>query len=320
MQAIVMTAVGAPEVLVAREVARPRAGAGQVVVRAEAVPVLYPETKLRSGEFPGAEPETVFGFLAAGTVTEVGDGVDPALRGVRVVAATSGAGGYAEFVVAEAESVTPIPDGLDTDTAAAALMPGSVALTLAATAGLTAPATVLIQAAATGVGHALTQLCARRGLRVVATAGGPAKREQARRAGAAEVIDHTDPGWPERVREALGGTTLDVVFDAIGGDSLSPLLDLVTPRTGRVLSYGWLSGAPARAAVSEFLLRGISFTGCAGPAWLADVTRHRAPALAAAAEGTLAPVVDRVLPLAQAGRAHRLLEQRAPLGAVLLRP
>lgn len=315
-----MTAVGDPDVLVAREIATPRAGAGQVLVRAEAVPVLYPETRLRSGAFPGAAAGAVFGFQAAGTITELGDGVDPALLGTRVVAEAPGTGSYAEFVTAEATSLTPIPDGLGTDTAAAVLMPGSVALTLLDTAGPTASDTVLVQAAATGIGNALTQLCARRGVRVVATAGGPAKAARAREAGAAEVVDHNDPAWADHVREALGGGTLDIVFDAIGGDSLSPLLDLVTPLTGRVLSYGWLSGTPASAGVAEFLLRGISFTGCAGPAWLSGVAGHRAAALTAATDGVLTPVIDTVLPLAQAARAHRLLEERTPRGSVLLRP
>ncbi|MGS2805130.1 quinone oxidoreductase family protein [Nocardia sp. MW-W600-9] len=321
MQAIVMTETGAPEVLVPRAVDAPRPGDGQVLVRAEAIPVLYPETKVRAGAFPFPAPlPAVFGFQAAGTVTELGAGVDPALLGARVVAATSGYGAYAELVVAEADSLTVIPDGLSTDLAAATQMPGSVALALVATAALTPGETVLVEAAATGVGSALTQLCAARGVRVIATAGGAEKARLAREYGAAEVIDHTAPDWPEQLRTVLAAETVDVVFDSIGGDSLTPLLELITPRTGRILSYGWLAGTPAQLTAVDLILRGLTLTGCAGPAWLAEVARQRSAALDAATQGRLTIGIDSVLPLTSAADAHRTLEERTALGTILLRP
>ncbi|MFD5178832.1 zinc-binding alcohol dehydrogenase family protein [Nocardia sp. NPDC058379] len=321
MQAIVMTETGAPEVLVPRAVDAPRPGDGQVLVRAEAIPVLYPETKVRAGEFPvPVALPAVFGFQAAGTVTELGTGVDPALLGARVVAATSGVGAYAELVVAEADSLTVIPDGLRTDLAAATQMPGSVALALVATAALAPGETVLVEAAATGVGSALTQLCAARGVRVIATAGGAEKARLAREHGAAEVVDHTAPDWADQLRDLLAGGTVDVVFDSIGGDSVTPLLDLITPRTGRVLSYGWLAGVPTQLTAVDLILRGLTLTGCAGPAWLGEVAHRRADALDAAARGQLTVGIDSVLPLTAAADAHRKLEERSALGTVLLRP
>ncbi|WP_040780124.1 quinone oxidoreductase family protein [Nocardia pneumoniae] len=322
MQAIVMTSTGDPDVLVASEVPEPRAGADEVVIRAEAIPVLFPETKLRSGEFPlGAPPPLVFGFQAAGVVTEVGSNVDPALIGQRVIVATKGFGAYAEFVAAPADAVTFIPDGLSAVDAAAVLMNGSVAIPLLETAALTGVETVLVEAAATGIGSALTQLAKEYGAaRVVATAGGPAKAAQARELGADVVIDHTDPAWTTRLRETLGGATVDVVFDAIGGASAAELLDLMTPLRGRMLGYGWLSGAPAQVSASDLIMRGLTFTGCAGPDWLARVAEAGTAVLARAAEGGLDALVEAVLPLDQASRAHRLLEDRAPLGKIVLRP
>lgn len=321
MQAIVMTETGAPEVLVPRAVDAPRPGDRQVLVRAEAIPVLYPETLVRAGAFPFPAPlPEVFGFQAAGTVTELGADADPALLGARVVAATSGYGAYAELVVAEADSLTVIPDGLSTDLAAATQMPGSVALALVATAALTPGDTVLIEAAATGVGSVLTQLCAASGVRVVATAGGAEKARLARTHGAAEVIDHTAPDWADQLRAVLATDTVDVVFDSIGGDSVTPLLDLITQRTGRILSYGWLAGLPTQLTAVDLILRGLTLTGCAGSAWLAEVARQRAAALDAAARGQLTVAIDSVVPLTDAATAHRMLEERSALGTILLRP
>ncbi|WP_228541615.1 zinc-binding dehydrogenase [Nocardia sp. XZ_19_369] len=322
MKAIVMTGTGGPEVLVLEEVAGPKAGAGEIVIRAEAIPVLFPETKLRSGEFPlGVEPPLVFGFQAAGVVTEVGAEVDPALIGRRVTVATMGFGSYAEFVSAPAGSVTLIPDGLSSVDAAAVLMSGSVALPLLETAELTGTETVLIEAAATGIGSYLTQLAKEYGAaRIIATAGGPAKIEQARKLGADEVIDHNDPEWPDRLREILGGTTLDVVFDSIGGSTTRDILDLMTPLHGRMLSYGWLSGTPAQLTAADLITRGVTLTGCAGPAWLARVAAAHTATLDRAATGGLDPLVETVLPLDQAARAHQLIEGRTPLGRIILRP
>ncbi|MFI9404631.1 zinc-binding alcohol dehydrogenase family protein [Nocardia sp. NPDC052316] len=322
MKAIVMTGAGGPEVLVLEEVAVPQAGAGEVVIRAEAIPVLFPETKLRSGEFPlGVEPPLAFGFQAAGVVTEVGPDVDSALIGRRVTVATKGFGAYAEFVSAPSDSVTTIPDGLSSVDAAAVLMSGSVALPLLETSRLTGAETVLIEAAATGIGSYLTQLAKEYGAaRVIATAGGPAKIEQARKLGADEVIDHNDPAWPAQLRETLGGATLDVVFDSIGGGTARDLLDLMTPLHGRMLSYGWLSGAPAQLSAADLITRGLTLTGCAGPAWLTRVAAAHTATLNRAAAGGLDPLVDTVLPLDQAAHAHQLIESRTPLGRVILRP
>lgn len=322
MKAIVMTRVGGPEVLVPQDVAVPHPGPGELVIRAEAIPVLFPETKLRSGEFPMAvEPPAVFGFQAAGVVVEIGDGVDAALLGRRVTVATLGFGAYAEFVCAPVASATPIPDGLSSADAAAVLMDGSVALPLLATAALTGGETVLIEAAATGIGSALTQLAKEFGAaRVIATAGGPEKVGRALALGADQAIDHNAPDWPNRLRETLDGTTLDVVFDSIGGTTARDLLAAMTPVRGRILSYGWLSGAPAQISTTDLLPLGLTLTACAGPAWLAEVSRSGAAVLNRATTGTLTPQVDSVLSLDEAAKAHQLIEQRSPIGKIVLRP
>ncbi|MEU1431047.1 zinc-binding dehydrogenase [Nocardia sp. NPDC005746] len=321
MQAILLTGTGGPDVLVAGEVPAPRPQAGEILVRAEAIPVLFPETMMRSGAFPlPVQFPLVFGTQAAGVVTEVGAGVDASLVGQRVVVSSSSFGTYAEQVCVPAEAATPIPDGLSTDAAAAVAMSGSVAIPLLETARLTGTETILVEAAGTGVGAYLTQLAKEHGAaRVIATAGGPEKAARAREFGADLVVDHHTPGWTRQLADLLGGATLDVVFDSVGGESALELLDLMTPLRGRMLSYGFLSGAPAQVGAMDLIMRGLTLTGCSGPAWLAGVAAAREPALRRAATGSLTPLVDRVLPLDQAAHAHRLLEDRAAQGTIILR-
>ncbi len=320
MQAIVMTTAGEPEVLQAQQVPDPHPGDGEILIRATAIPVLYAEILLRSGAFPIPGLPGVFGFQAAGSVLEIGPGVDPGLVGARVVAATAGLGAYAEKVCVPAEFATVIPDGLATDTAAAALMGGSVAAALLQRAALTGGETVLVPVATTGVGGYLTQLAKQSGAaRIIATASA-AKADRARALGADEVIDHREPDWPRRLREILGGSTIDVVFETFGGDIAHDLLDVLTPLDGRMLGYGQLSGAPARISATDLYARGLTYTACAGPEWLARVATTRADVLDKAASGRIEPLIDRILPLDQAAQAHRLVQDRATTGTILLRP
>ncbi|MFI9532417.1 zinc-binding alcohol dehydrogenase family protein [Nocardia fusca] len=319
MQAIVMTNTGGPEVLVPREAPEPTPGPGEVVIRTEAIPVLYPETQLRSGAFPMASPPpVVFGFQAAGEVIAVGEGIGPEHLGRRVVADTDGTGSYAELVRARADATTPIPAGVTAADAAAVTMSGSVALALLEAAALTGAETVLIEAGATGVGAYLVQLAREFGAaRVIATAGGPEKIRRARELGADEVIDHRHEHWPGELREEAG-RTVDIVFDSLGGTSAAALLDIMTPGSGRMLSYGWLSGEPARISAADLIPHGLTLTGCSGPAWHGRVGRARAAILERVP--ALAAPVETILPLDRAAAAHELLESRAPLGKIILRP
>ncbi|MVU77861.1 zinc-binding dehydrogenase [Nocardia sp. ET3-3] len=321
MQAILLTATGGPDVLVAGEVPAPRPQAGEILLRAEAIPAIFPETMLRSGAFPlPVQFPIVFGTQAAGVVTEVGAGVDGSLIGQRVLVSSNSFGTYAEQICVPADAATPIPDALGTVEAAAVAMSASVAIQLLGTAGLTGTETVLIEVAGTGVGAYLTQLAKEYGAaRVIATAGGPEKAAQAREFGADTVLDHHSPGWTDQLREILGGATLDVVFDSIGGESALALLDLMTPLRGRMLGYGFLTG-PAQIGPMDLIMRGLTFIGCSGPAWLGGVAQARGAALERAASGSITPLIDRVLPLEKAAYAHRLLDDRAAKGAIVLQP
>lgn len=319
MQAIVMTDNGGPEVLVPREVPTPQPDPGEVLIRAAAIPVLFPETLLRSGAFPmDTPPPAVFGYQVAGEIVDVGAGVARDLVGRRVVAATAGSGSYAEFVCAPVGNTTLVPDDVSADDAAASMMSGSIALALLETANLTGTETVLVEVGATGVGSYLVQLAKEFGAaQVIATAGGSAKTEHARTLGADQVFDHRTERWTDTLTASAAGT-IDVVFDSIGGTAATDLLGAMTPGSGRMLSYGWLSGAPAQVSAADLIPAGLTLTACAGPAWQQRADRARADILARIP--TLAPPVETVLPLEAAARGHELVESRRPLGKVILRP
>lgn len=317
-----MTATGSPDVLVTQDVPDPVPAQGEILLRTEAAPILFVETQMRSGVFPASTAlPAVFGTQAAGVVTEVGAGVDAALLGTRVVVAGAGFGAHAELVCAPAESAVPIPDELSSIDAAAVVMGGSVAMALLETADLSRDSTVLIEAAGTGIGGYLTQLAHAHGVAtIVATAGNTASRARARDFGADIVVDHTDVNWPARVREAVRGGTVDVAFESIGGGTALAVLDTLTPLTGRMLHYGMLSGAPAAVTTSDLLTRGVSVTGCSGPAWHARVASARSAVLELAADGGIAPIIDTVIGFDDAAYAHEQIERRRANGMFVLTP
>jgi NADPH:quinone reductase-like Zn-dependent oxidoreductase len=227
MRAIVLQAQGGPENLTLEEVPEPVPGPGELLIRTEAIGVSYTEAALRGGNFP--PPVTlpaVYGFEAAGTVTAA---EDPSLIGKRVVSMNTALGSYAEYTTAPLGAVTVVPDGVSAADAVATANFGAVALTLLRAANLTGSQTVLIEAAAGGVGGYLTQLAHARGAgRVIATAGTQPKRDYALSAGADEVVDHGDPGWIE----GLGKDRIDVVFESLAGQTTVRLVER-SPRWAR---------------------------------------------------------------------------------------
>jgi NADPH:quinone reductase len=251
----------------------------------------------------------------------IGPGADPALQGRRVVVLSTTFGAYAEYLAVPASSVTVVPDGIGAADAVAVANMGAVALCLLRAARLTGTESVLVEVAAGEVGGYLTQLARPLGAaRVTGTAGSAAKRQHARSLGADAVLDHSEPGWPGGLPAALGGATLDVVFESIGGDTAGQVLEAMTPLSGRIMFYGLLAGPPAITPL-DLLRRGLTLVGCGGmPGWVTLVQGARADVLAMAAEGTIRPQVDGVLPLEDAARAHQRFEDRAAIGKIILVP
>ncbi len=348
MHAIRLHAFGPAENLVYEETAAPEPAAGQVRVGVAAAGVHLLDTAIREG-VRGPLPElpalpTIPGREVAGTVDKVGEGVDPAWLGRRVVAHIGLApGGYAEQTVTEASRLHELPDDLDFAEAVALIGTGRTTMGILRFVEPTPETVAVIPAAAGGIGTLLTQYAKHRGATVIGLAGGPHKVARVRANGADLAVDYTDPAWPDAVRahlaDSLGGRAATVVFDGVGGEAGRAAVDLLGPG-GLHVVFGW-SGqgihddeapAPAPAPTptptpseQEAAGRGITRVDVLGPAMLRQAggdnplrTLEEA-ALAEAATGHFTPAVQRY-PLAQAAAAHRALETRGTMGKVVLIP
>jgi NADPH:quinone reductase len=317
VRAVVLREFGPPEALVAAEVPDPVPGPGRALIEVEIANITFVETQVRAGRppSPAMAPRlpAILGNGVGGVVAAVGAEVDPGLVSSRVVTSTGGSGGYAERVVVDAAGLIAVPGQLGMAEAVALLADGRTALSLLRSAEPRAGETVLVEAAAGGVGSLLVQLGRAAGARVVAAAGGQRKLRLAADLGAAVTVDYTLPDWTERVR-ALGG--VDVAFDGVGGQVGQAAFGLVRPG-GRFCPFGMASGAFARIPDGEADRRGV--TVVPGIRLTPEETRALArQALAEAAAGRLRPVIGQRFPLERAADAHAAIESRATVGKTLL--
>src|SRR5438105_1584896 len=203
MRAVVLRAFGPPEGLVLEELPDPVAGPGQVVVQVEMAGVTFVETQVRAGRppNPAMAPKlpAVLGNGVGGVVVSVGPGVDLGLVRRRVVTTTGGSGGYAEQVAVDAAGLIDVPAELRLVEAVALLADGRTAVALIQRARVAEGETVLVEAAAGGVGSLLVQLARSAGARVVAAAGGEWKVSVAEQLGASIAIDYSSPEWSKHV-------------------------------------------------------------------------------------------------------------------------
>src|SRR6478735_5746290 len=237
VRAVWLKELGGPEVLVPGDAPDPDVGPQQVLVEVAFAGITFVETQMRAtgfGPFPLDLP-LIPGNGVSGVVSGVGDHIDRSVLGTRVVTSTGGSGGYAERVAVDAAALHAVPAGLALDDAAAVLADGRTAVLQRDAAAVTAGDRVLVTAAAGGVGSLLVQLCHAAGAVVIGVVGGPEKVAVVRDLTADLVVDHRWEGWPDQVRDAVGG--VDVVFDGVGGElglSAFGLLD----RAGRMVSFG----------------------------------------------------------------------------------
>jgi NADPH:quinone reductase-like Zn-dependent oxidoreductase len=314
---------GGPEVLRVEEADIPAPGAGQVLIRSEAIGANFVDTKFRRGAggiFQRPLPGVLTGDVV-GAVEAVGPGVDTAKPGDRVAALVD-PDAFADYVLADADWLAPVPEGLDAGAASMLPMGAPVALRVLRTGRLAPGETVLVHAAAGGIGHLTVQLAKLLGAgTVIATAGSPAKLDFAREYGADVAVDYTDDDWPDQVRAAAPGG-VDVIADSIGGQVSLRGLDLLAP-FGRLVAYGAASGdlpdIPFRS------LRALKYaTGFSLLAWRAarpEQARQEMTEVAGySSGGRLRTAVHAAFPLTDAAKAHHVLEDRAQLGRVLLIP
>lgn len=320
MRAIRITESGGPDVLTSTELPDPTPGPGEVLVEVAAAGVNYIDTYQREGIYPMTLPYTP-GLEGMGRVRALGEGVSDVAVGDRV-AWCEVLGSYAELVVAPADHLVPVPDAVDDETAVGALLQGMTAHFLVTDCHPVSDGeTVLVHAAAGGVGLLLVQLAAARGARVIATTSTPEKEALARAAGAAEVLRYADV--PEAVRELTGGEGVAAAYDSVGATTFDGSLASVR-RRGIVVLYGAASGPvppvdPQRLnqAGSLFLTRPKLFDYVATP----EELRARAAAVyGAVADGTLDVRIGHRFPLDAARTAHEELQGRRTTGKILLLP
>ncbi len=325
MRAVVVTAFGGPEVLQYQEVPDPRPGLGQVLIRVAATGVNFADIQARRGRYHGeATPPFIPGLDAAGTIVAVGEGVHGLRVGQRVAAFPLG-GSYAEFVLADPALVYPLPDGVDFDTAAAFPTIGITAYNLLRTAGQLAEGeTVLIHAAAGGVGTTAVQVARLLGAgRVLGTVGDDAKAELVRGLGADVVINYRREDFAARVRELTDGRGADVILDSVAGPVFRASLTCLAP-FGRLVVFGQASGEPGQVPSADLYPLNRAVIGYSTGGY----RRLRPAALRPAAEVVLDwlatrrlhLIISRRFALAEAAEAHRLVESRASTGKVLLLP
>jgi NADPH:quinone reductase len=320
MHAIRVSRTGGPEVLEYVEGDRPQPKAGEALVRIEAAGVNYIDVYHRTGLYKLELPFTP-GSEAAGVVEETGAGVTEFKRGDRVAYAMAPCA-YAGFASVRAAQLVPIPEGITTRAAAAAMLQGMTAHYLvASTFPLKEGHTALVHAAAGGVGGILVQMAKQRGARVFGTAS-TKKLDIVRGDGADEVIDYTKSDFESEVMRLTSNKGVDVVYDSVGKATFDKSLDSLTLR-GMLVLFGQSSGPVPPLDPARLAKKGTYLTRPNLGHYTAtrDELLWRARELfAAIGSGAVKLRIDRELPLRDAAEAHRLLESRQTAGKLLLIP
>lgn len=321
MQAIRMDTTGGPGVMRLAEAEVGEPGPGQVRIRHTAIGVNYIDTYHRSGLYPVMMPSGL-GVEAAGVVEAAGAGVTHVAAGDRMVYFTNAPGAYATHRLLDARWAVKLPDGVTDEQAAAVWLKACTVESLVERCARVKPGdTVLVQAAAGGVGILLCQWLKSVGATVIGTVGAPEKRAAAQAAGCDHVLTYAQV--PERVRELTGGQGVSAVIDGVGKASFEASLDALR-RLGLMVSCGNASGpvGPVDIAIlarkgSLFATRPTLFDYYATPA---DFAAGTAAVFAKIEAGVLEPHIGQTFPLADAVRCHQALESRQTVGSSLLIP
>ncbi len=342
MKATIFRQHGGAEVLEYTDTHDPRIRANEVLVEVRACALNHLDVWTRKG-MPGIEIPLphILGNDIAGVVSEVGEVVDWVREGDEVLLQPGvscghcaeclrGAdnlcpaydmlgyrrnGGYAELVAAPAVNVIQKPRGLSWEEAAALPLVTVTAWHMLVTRARVQPGEdVLVHAAGSGVGSVGIQIAKLRGARVIATAGSDEKLEKARSLGADETVNYTREDWPREVRRLTGKKGVEVVFEHTGAETWPGSITALA-RDGRVVTCGATSGYDARTDLRQVFYRHLSLLGSfmGSKAELLDAMKF-------AERGQIRPVIDRTLPLAEARRAHELMEDRAQFGKLVLIP
>jgi NADPH2:quinone reductase len=312
---------GDPGVLRWEEIEVPDPGPGEVLVRHTAIGLNFIDTYHRSGLYPVPSLPAVPGVEAVGRVEKVGPGVDGLAPGDRVAYAVV-IGAYATLRIIPSGRLVRPPESIDDEIVAGYLLKGMTAGMLLRTAGVAAGGSVLVRAAAGGVGLILSQWASAAGLRVIGTAGTEAKADLAHRHGCDEVIVSTKESLPGRIADLTGGRGVAAVFDGVGRSTFEESLEALS-LDGFMVSYGNASGPVAPFELLRLSKKNLRLARPSLVPHVADGARLRAAAAEAfgmLTGGRVVVTIGRRLRLRDAAEAHRLLEARATSGATVLLP
>lgn len=325
MKAMTIPKTGPATVLEYTDMPKPDVQPGCVLVKVATTGLSFGDLMIRSGVYPHMPPlPYITGFEACGTVAEVGEEADASLIGKRVV--VSGLNTHAEYVVAPAIFTALVPDGVSDEAATAVPANYMTAIKILDDIGRAQKGeTVLIHAAAGGVGTALLQLSKLRGLKTIGIAGGAEKCAFALAQGADSVIDYTSQDVPARVRELTNDKGVNISFNSVCGDTLPADAQVLAPY-GRLVMYGMAAGPPPPEMMMAFLsrfsdsisLHMFSFMTVAvnNPPEVGALLTRLMDMLAA---GDISPPICKVFDLHEAVKAHEMMEARKVMGKVVFK-
>lgn len=319
MRAVMVSRFGGPEVLEIVDVDAPTPGPGQLLVETSVSGVNFFDVYQRTGKTP-LRPGFAAGVEGVGVVRAVGAEVDGVVVGQRVGWLSGGQGAFADLAIVDAAKAVPIPDGIDDDAAVAVLMQGITAHYLACDTYPIQPGdTVLVHAAAGGVGLLLTQIAALRGATVIGTVSSEAKAAAAREAGAAHVLGYHEV--PTRVRELTGDRGVAAVYDGVGAATFDGSLASLRPR-GVLVCFGAASGPQPLLDISRLMTGGslyVTRPSVAHYATTAEELRGRVDEVFGwVGSGQLRAKIGGRFPIADVADAFTELESRRTTGKLLL--
>ncbi|MBI2170753.1 MAG: quinone oxidoreductase [Chloroflexi bacterium] len=321
MKAIQITQTGGPEVLKYVDLPDPKPGPGQALIDVKAIGVNFMDIYNRSGLYRTNVP-MILGGEGAGTVSQIGSGVTDIKAGDRVAWA-SGGSSYAEKVVNQAERLVKLPQGVNFELGATAMLQGMTAHYLSHdTYPLKKGDMCLIHAAAGGVGQSLVQLAKLCGATVIATVSTQDKATLVKGLGADHVILYSQQDFAEEVKRITGGQGVEVVYDSVGATTFDKGLEILKPR-GYMVLYGQSSGLPNPVSPATLQAKSLFMTRPGLGHYTAtreDLVRRATAVFNLIAQGKLKMQIFGTYPLKDAAEAHRRLENRETTGKLLLVP
>lgn len=327
MKAIRLHEFGGPDVLRYEDAPEPQPKAGDVLVKVHAIGVNYADILTRLGVYiRDVQFPFVPGFEVSGTVWKLGEGVEGLKEGQRVMGTIprNQSGGYAEYAIVPAWLLIPMPEHFGFEDSAAfteVFLTAFIALSICAQ--LNPGETVLIHAAAGGVGSAAVQLAKAIGAKVFATASADDKLQKVKELGADEIINYTSQDFVQELSKRTNGQGVDVVLESVGGDVFDKSLQCVTPM-GRMVAYGVSSGTVPNVDVRQLMARNIKLIGFTSGGLTVRrpdiIEKATSQLMELVKQHKIRPVLGHVMKLSQAAEAHQLISSRRNIGKVVLVP